>query len=406
MVNCSGRKLNIIHFIISIVIGYILFVPTSVFANEKVNVYLFYGDGCSYCEKAFEGFESIKDKYGDKFQLIKYEIWNNEKNADLSEEVAKTLGNKIEGVPYIVIGSQSWNGYHEDYISQITSKIDLEYEKSSSERFDVIDLINNSAKKSTTPKETLKNKTDNLSVLLTIIVIGILVMVIVLVPMYQKMKNNKKTKSKFIKITLGLSGGLVVVVVLALIVTNNKDLKGTKQKEFIGELYKYNIEELDYSMFKTKFYEIHYRGGTGDSSFKGEGHYILKNDGTCFTSQKKSLGLYGLDYTTLNSTQCNYVIKDTSFNVNMKIHSITHYNGFDDSKDEEINVTGTFSENFKYLQIGNLKYSSEHYNTYLEENMEYVLINPITTQDYTLDGISLGNSENSIDVSKYKIIDK
>ena len=38
--------------------------------------------------------------------------------------------------------------------------------------------------------------------------------------------------------------------------------------------------------------------------------------------------------------------------------------------------------------------------------MEYVLIDPITTTDYTLDGISLGNSENSIDVSKYKIINK
>ena len=49
-------------------------------AKEPVNVYLFYGDGCPHCENAMKFFSSIEEEYGDKFNLIKYETWNDRRN--------------------------------------------------------------------------------------------------------------------------------------------------------------------------------------------------------------------------------------------------------------------------------------------------------------------------------------
>ena len=80
----------------------ILIIPFSVFAEDtnttnnsstdeskEVNVYFFYGDGCGYCASAEEFFESIEDEYGDKFNLVMYETWYNEDNADLMQRVAE-----------------------------------------------------------------------------------------------------------------------------------------------------------------------------------------------------------------------------------------------------------------------------------------------------------------------------
>ena len=434
MINILKRKIryNKYVLIIFMTLIYILSNPFSVYAKDKVNIYFFNGEGCSYCEKFKSWIDTIEPEYGNLFELKDYETWYNEENASLMNKVAELRGEEVDGVPYIVIGDHSWIGFHESYTPEIMTTIESEYEKDSSERYDVMNLINNnsnnqkvdSSENNIDEETTIESNDYNgaIAALLIIVIIGIIVLAIALIPKYQKVKNDENTAKLNKKILWGISISVFVIgiVVLSIIVTKSNDssndyLNGTDDSNYSNttdsddnakKLYKYNIEDLDYSIFKTKFYEIHYHGGSGDSYFEGEGTYILKEDGTCFTTQKRSLGLYGADYTVLNSTECFYEINDNRFSVNMKIHSITHYNGFDDSKDEEINVNGDFSDNYKYLQIGDLKFSSEHYNTYLEKNMEYVLIDPITTTDYTLDGISLGNSENSIDVSKYKIINK
>lgn len=417
----SLKKLILISIITVI---YILFNPLSIYAKDKVNIYFFSGEGCSHCEEFETWLDEIKPEYGNLFEVKDYETWYNEENESLMEKVAKTRGEEAEGVPYIIVGEKSWQGFADEYKQEILDQIKLMFEKDVSERYDVMSLINKNtnnqkvaSSENNIDEETTIESHDNgaTAALLIIVGIGIIVMTIVIISKYKKSNKNDVKIAKFNKkILWGISISVFVigVVFFSIIVTEYNDSGNsnysntTDSADNVKKLYKYNIEDLDYSIFKTKFYEIHYHGGSGDSYFEGEGTYILNKDGTCFTTQKRSIGLYGADYTTLNSTECSYKINDNGFSVNMKVHSITHYNGFDDSKDEEINVNGDFSDNYKYLQIGDLKFSSAHYNTYLEKNMEYVLIDPITTTDYTLDGISLGNSENSIDVSKYKIINK
>ena len=110
----------------------IFIIPFGVFAEEQeenkdensneskaVPIYFFKGDGCSHCAEAEEWFESIKEEYGSFFELMEYETWYNEDNAALMEKVATARGESAEGVPYIIVGNKSWNGFADDYKDEI-----------------------------------------------------------------------------------------------------------------------------------------------------------------------------------------------------------------------------------------------------------------------------------------------
>lgn len=103
---------------------------------SKVNVYFFRGEGCPHCEEMQEFFDSIEDEFGQYYTMNTYEVWYNQDNADLMEEVADTLGVKVTGVPFLVIGDQTWNGYASSYDSEIEAKILSEY--TSDSRYDVM----------------------------------------------------------------------------------------------------------------------------------------------------------------------------------------------------------------------------------------------------------------------------
>ena len=103
---------------------------------SKVNVYLFRGEGCPHCEEMLEFFDSIEEEFGQYYTMNTYEVWYNQDNADLMEEVAEKLGVSVTGVPFLVIGDQTWNGYASSYDAEIEAKILSEYNSDS--RYDVM----------------------------------------------------------------------------------------------------------------------------------------------------------------------------------------------------------------------------------------------------------------------------
>ena len=131
-----------IKFLFIMLIG-ILLVPCSVLAkdNEPVNVYFFYGNGCPHCAEAEEFFDSIEDELGDQFDIVAYETWYNSDNVDLMNEVADVRKEEAEGVPYIIIGNQSWDGYTSSYDDEIIDKIKSEYKKDVDSRYDVMNYV-------------------------------------------------------------------------------------------------------------------------------------------------------------------------------------------------------------------------------------------------------------------------
>lgn len=168
-----------IKLLLVIMIG-ILLIPFGVFADDgakdesgevasdKVNVYFFRGDGCSYCASAEEFFESIKDEYEQYFNLVDFETWYDTDNAELLEEVADYLGQEVEGVPYIVIGKETWNGYSSDYDDAIKKAIKDEYEKDVTERVNIIDEV----------KEKINNKEENKDYSSDIVAVIVMILVL------------------------------------------------------------------------------------------------------------------------------------------------------------------------------------------------------------------------------------
>lgn len=102
---------------------FVLF-PALVHAESTANVYMFRGEGCPHCEEALEYFDSIKNKYD--FNLVTYEVWYDELNSAMMQEVANALNEQVSGVPYIIIGKQTFNGYAESYKEQIEKAIQEE----------------------------------------------------------------------------------------------------------------------------------------------------------------------------------------------------------------------------------------------------------------------------------------
>lgn len=105
-------------------------------APSKVNVYFFRGEGCPHCQELEEFFDSIEAEFGQYYNMNTYEVWYDQDNANLMQEVADKLGVTATGVPFLVIGDQSWNGYTSSYDAEIKAKILSEYNSTS--RYDVM----------------------------------------------------------------------------------------------------------------------------------------------------------------------------------------------------------------------------------------------------------------------------
>ncbi len=131
-----------LKFLFVMLIG-ILLVPCTVLAKDKkpVNVYFFYGNGCPHCAEAEEFFDSIEDELGDQFNIKAYETWYDSDNVDLMNDVAEARKEEADGVPYIIIGNQSWNGYTSSYDDEIIDKIKSEYEKDADNRYDIMNYV-------------------------------------------------------------------------------------------------------------------------------------------------------------------------------------------------------------------------------------------------------------------------
>ena len=135
-----------------VILMMILVAPFAVFAEEEgdkkdtkeVNIYFFRGQGCSHCAEAEEWFKSIEEELGDRFEIVDYETWYNEDNAELMKKVAEARGEaeQATGVPYIIVGDKSWIGFADDYKEEIKDQINSEYGKNINDRYDVMELMN------------------------------------------------------------------------------------------------------------------------------------------------------------------------------------------------------------------------------------------------------------------------
>lgn len=87
-----------------------VFMPRTAFAQNQVDVFLFWGDGCPHCAREKPFLEQLEKKYS-FVNLYSYEIWGNKENRELLTNVEKRLQTQVQGVPFTVVGDKQFSGY-------------------------------------------------------------------------------------------------------------------------------------------------------------------------------------------------------------------------------------------------------------------------------------------------------
>ena len=95
--------------------------------GEKFNMYLFWGDGCVHCHNLKIFLNDLEPKYKDMFELYAFEVWGIPDNQSLMGRFAKTMGDSPRGVPYLVVGDKSFNGFSEKMEEDIIQAIKDEF---------------------------------------------------------------------------------------------------------------------------------------------------------------------------------------------------------------------------------------------------------------------------------------
>lgn len=115
--------------------------------DNQITIYLFRGKGCSHCEEFLEYVaNTLVPKYGNYFKLVSFETWKDSNNSSLQKKVAAFLEDESGGVPYIIIGDQTFLGYASTLNSQIEAAITNLY--NSKTRYDVFEEMNKEEKTS------------------------------------------------------------------------------------------------------------------------------------------------------------------------------------------------------------------------------------------------------------------
>lgn len=94
-----------------------------VFEKNKVNIYMFWGDGCSNCEAQFDFLDSISKEYGKYYNLYCFEVWHNKDNEQFMDKLAKEMNYNASGVPFTIIGEKYIIGFSESLEEQFKELI-------------------------------------------------------------------------------------------------------------------------------------------------------------------------------------------------------------------------------------------------------------------------------------------
>jgi len=88
------------------------FAPMAALAQNPVNIYFFWGQGCPHCEREKE---FLAELAADRPQIaIKdFEVWGSAENRRILGELGKELNVDVSGVPFTVVGDKYFIGWYD-----------------------------------------------------------------------------------------------------------------------------------------------------------------------------------------------------------------------------------------------------------------------------------------------------
>ena len=158
--------------------------------KDKINFYLFRGEGCPHCREEEKWIKSIKSKYKDKVNFYDFEVWYNEENQEKLKQVGEVFDLEIKGVPFTVIGNKHYSGFSDTIASSMEDDIESYLKTSSTKKKD---------KKVNIPllgKVSMKNSSLGLIAIVLGLIDGFnpcaMWILLFLINMFLGMKNKKK----------------------------------------------------------------------------------------------------------------------------------------------------------------------------------------------------------------------
>lgn len=103
---------KILSLILPLVAAAAAFAPPAVLAQNPVNVYFFWGQGCPHCEREKE---FLSDLAANRPEILikDFEVWGNAENRRILGELGKELNVDVSGVPFTVIGDKYFIGWYD-----------------------------------------------------------------------------------------------------------------------------------------------------------------------------------------------------------------------------------------------------------------------------------------------------
>jgi cytochrome c biogenesis protein CcdA/glutaredoxin len=102
-------------------LGILILCPL-VLAQESVDLVFFYGQGCPHCAKMEIFLEDIQEDYP-TLNILRYEVYSNQENAQLFTEMSDLYGAEIKGVPTTFIDDKVIAGFNNRLAEEIEQEI-------------------------------------------------------------------------------------------------------------------------------------------------------------------------------------------------------------------------------------------------------------------------------------------
>jgi len=115
------RKI-ILMLTILLLIGPIISYAAEQEGNNEVVLFMFYGQGCPHCGKMELFLNDLEGKYP-TLKIERYEIYNNQENRALFENISKAYDTEIVGVPAVFIDNKVVFGFSNSIGSSIENEI-------------------------------------------------------------------------------------------------------------------------------------------------------------------------------------------------------------------------------------------------------------------------------------------
>lgn len=120
-------------------------------AATRVNIYVFYGDGCSYCHNLLNYLDDLENdnNYNYMFETKKYEVWSNKTNKEIMKRVEEHFGVSRGAVPFYIIGNEYFYGFDSERTPEVL-KTKIKYMYENNVKDVVSKYLNTSTTKTTT----------------------------------------------------------------------------------------------------------------------------------------------------------------------------------------------------------------------------------------------------------------